>query len=605
MVTINSAESNRAAIRYIPEIVWGTTPGSGVVRTARLLKSGIVATKEAVTSQELRADRMVPSNVEVAAGTGGPIETELSCFSNDDFFQQFLLGTWTLPMLGVLVKGASVSITDTSEITLAGKDWTDWLADNQYVKLEGFLNPENNRYVRINGAPSFTAGNTVIAVDETLVVEAGTAFSKFMDAGDVILISTATALEAGNVINGGGSNAFAGLDLKVGQKIYLEGLGKETGTLTAGATDPAEGDLFTVSDGVTLITFEIRTNAALVSPGNVHVALSGTENTMAANIKAAINDQFRQQKFQVSATVSSAVVTLRNGRGTGGAITESSGGLTVSNFSGGAAGKFGFRTIAALPDDDTIVTAETLTADANGGSLTVVIKGSHLRNPGVVSEITKQSVSAETSFTDVNKNLLHDGLRVGSFDLSASAGEIVHNNFSFTGRRTQTLPGNTQLGGGSYTVLETNATEPMNATANIGTLLANGVALTTAITAIELTGDAGLREQRAIGEKFPAGVAYGRFSMTGTIRAYFQNFDLYNAFLNHTTSSLQFGFEDLDHNRLFFTIPAMKFTADPVMPDGIDTDVMEPIEFTAIRDPVLNTMMMIDRFSSTWPQAIA
>lgn len=605
MVTINSAESNRAVVRYIPEVTWGTTPASGKVRTARLLKSGIIASKEAVQSNELRADRMVPNIIEVSAGTAGPIETELSCFSNDDFFQQFLLGAWTLPMLGVLVKGASVDVTGANTVTLTGADWTGWLADNQWVKLEGFLNPENNRYVRINGTPSFSAGNTVVTVDETLVVEAGSAFSKFLDASDVILISTTTAITAGNTINGGGANSFAGLTLKVGQKIYIEGLGKETGTLTCDAANPTEGDTFVISDGVNSLTFEIRTNAALVALGNIHVPLSDTEATLAANIKAAVNGQFLKEAFRVSATAAAAVVTLRNGRGTGGSIAESSTGLTAANFSGGDATKFGFRTIASLPNDDTIVVAETLTADANGGGLTVVVKGSHVRNPGTIGEITKQSISAETSFTDVNKNMLHDGLRVGTFELSVAPGEIVTCNFNFTGRRTQPLPGSTQLGAGPYVVLDSNATQPLNATANVGQLLKDGVALTTAVMSINLSGDASLREQRAIGEKFPAGIGYGRFSLTGSLTAYFQNFDQYNAFINHTTASLSFGFEDADHNRLFFTVPALKFTANPVQPEGIDTDVKEPIEFMAQRDPVLNTMLMLDRFSSTYPQAIA
>jgi hypothetical protein len=50
-----------------------------------------------------------------------------------------------------------------------------------------------------------------------------------------------------------------------------------------------------------------------------------------------------------------------------------------------------------------------------------------------------------------------------------------------------------------------------------------------------------------------------------------------------------------------YTIPAVKFTSDPVSPGGIDQDVMEEIEWTAFRDPTKKTMMQIDRFSKTTP----
>lgn len=715
MVTIQSAESNRAVLRYIAESVWGTTPASGVTKTMRIKSSSIVASKETQMSQELRADRMVPSIIEVGASTGGDVEFELSAGSQDDFFKQFLLSAWTLDMNFWLVRGSSVTVTANNTITVTGADWTDWVVSGQYVKLEGFLTIGNNGYW-LTTAVAYTSGNTVITISGTpLVAEAGSAYTKIMDASDVILKSTATAIVATNKINGGGANSFAGKTLKVGQKIFIEGLGKETASIQMEATNPTEGDEFSLNDGVSLVPFEIRTDSTAVAAGNVHVALSNTQATLADNIVAAVNDQFRKEKIRmtaaavagtkesgtvtfattaeigdtvtvddgvsgpitfifvasgatgllqvnigVSATESATnleakidahtslnvtstslagvitivndnytggaitnpidgggditfvnfsggtdpTVLIKNHRNTGGVITESLACLTAGSFSGGDATLIGVKTIASLPDDDSIVVAETITNNANGGSLTVVIKGSHIRNPGVVSEITKQSVSAETGFTDVEKYFSHDGLRVGSMSLSVSAGEICTGKVSFMGR--QTVPRSaTVLGDTPYTVMDTTNTEVLNATANVGSILKDGVALTTAITKIDLELDASLREQKAVGSRFPAGIGYGRFSLKGSFEAYFQNFDLWNAFLNHTTTSLAFQFEDLDHNYYSYTLPAIKLTADPVAPSGIDTDVMEPIEFSAQRDASLNTMFMVDRFSSIYPASAA
>lgn len=605
MVQINSAESNRASVRYIVESVWGTTPTSGLSREMRITSSGLVATKDTQVSEELRADRMVPGVVEVGAASGGPVSFEFSAFSQDDIFQHGLLGTWTRPMLGFYARGVSVNVTANDEVTITGGDHRNWLVAGRFIKLEGFMNLENNGYFEI-GSVAYTGGNTVITtVETTLVVESGTAYSKCLEGNDLILKSTTTSFTAGNTINGGGSNAFAGNKFYVGQKIRLEGLGRESASIECGATDPVEGATITISDGENTVVFEVRTVAGLVAEGRVHVPLSGTPATMAANLRAAVQRQFVEKKIQVYADVDDDEVLLYNGRNVGGDVTTSDAtSFTVVGFSGGDATKNGFFTIAAIPDDDTIVTVESLGTDANGGAATVLVLGSHLRNPGVLSEITKQSMSIETGFNDVSKYFLQNGMRSGGFTLSVEAGEIVTGEATFQGRQTLHSSVN-KLGNAPYDVLPTTATEVMNATANVGQISKNGEQLTKAIRAIEIEVEAGLRNQNAVGSKFPAGIGYGRLSIQGSVEAYFEDFEFYDHFINHETVSLGFHFTDVDFHRYFFTLPALKFSSDEIAPEGIDTDVMEPLEFVAQRDPVLNTEFMIDRFSSIWPSTVA
>lgn len=605
MVAINGAESNRASLRYIAEASWGTTPGSGVSKELRYTSSSLVTGKETKTSDEIRADRMVSNIIEVAGTSSGDINTEVSAGSNDDFMQAFLLGAWSKAMNFLLVKGASVSVTGASEVTLSGADWTDWLADGQWLKLEGFTTAANNGYVSINGAPAFSGGNTVITVDQlTLVAEAGTAHTKVMDAGDVVAVSTAITLTASNTVDGGGGNAFGGL--VKGQKVFIEGLQKGSGTVTVTTTNPTEGATITVNDGVQTVIFEVRTDSSLVAEGNVHVALSGTEATQAESLRAAIMDQFRQENFRVSATIAGAVVTLRNLRGAGGSIaTSDATAFTVVTFAGGSATKSGVYTIDTVVDNDTFTTVETLTADANGGGLTVVVKGSHLRNPGTLGDITKQSFSMQTGFEDVTKYFNRTGLRIGSFSMSVEAKELVTANWSVMGgnvsHSSTDVLGNTV----AYTVLATTNTEVFNATANVGSIVKDGAVLSSAIRSIELNGDASLREQPAVGSKFPAGIGYGRFMLSGSMSAYFEDFSFYDDFINHNTTSLELNFEDVDHISYYYTVPAIKITSDPISPNGIDQDVMEDMEWEAQRDPVLNTQFMIDRFSSVFPSSVA
>jgi hypothetical protein len=604
MVQINSAEANRASLRYIKELTndWGTTPASGVTREMRITSSSILASKETAVSDEIRADRMIPSIAEVGASSGGEVNWELSAYTHDDFWEAALLSTWTLPMNGFAVKGTAVSVSDTDEVRIAGADWTTQIAPAQWLKLDGFTDPANNTYVLVDSV-AYTGGNTVITVTEAiLVIEAGSPFTRVADAGDVLVFSDAVALTAGNVIDAG-AGAFTGKKLYAGQKIYLEGLGKETGTITVEATDPVAGSVFTVSDGVDTVIFEFNTSASVIEPGHIWVQMSGTEATQAGYIATAINDQFRQGRLRVSAEVSSAVVTLTNHRGTGGSIAESLSSITAVTFSGGSATKSGFFTIAVppqSPDFDTITVVETLTADANSGSLPVIVKGSHLRNSGVLSEIIKRSFTIETGFTDVGKYFRSNGLRVSSFEMNVETGAIVTGTFNFMGR--ETINSNSSLlGNAPYTVLPTTSSEILNATANVGQVSKNGAELATALRSITISGDNNCREQPAVGSKFPAGIAYGRFMLTGNITAYFETFDFYTNFIQHETISLGFDFEDVDHNKYFFTVPAVKITTDPISPSGIDTDVEEEMEWQAQRDPVLNTQFMIDRFSSVYP----
>jgi hypothetical protein len=196
-------------------------------------------------------------------------------------------------------------------------------------------------------------------------------------------------------------------------------------------------------------------------------------------------------------------------------------------------------------------------------------------------------------------------LRIGSFSMSVEAKELVTANWSVMGgnvsHSSTDVLGNTA----TYTVLATTNTEVFNATANVGSIVKDGAVLSSAIRSIELNGDASLREQPAVGSKFPAGIGYGRFMLSGSLSAYFEDFSFYDDFINHTTTSLEFNFEDVDHIYYYYTVPAIKITSDPISPNGIDQDVMEDMEWEAQRDPVLNTQFMIDRFSSVFPSSVA
>ncbi|MFM7009120.1 MAG: phage tail tube protein [Betaproteobacteria bacterium] len=612
---LQAAESNRAVLRYLKEDdnCWGVTPASGSSRELRITSSSLTAEKQTVVSNELRADRMVADVIETAASSGGDIEAEFSAGSLDEFMQAFVLGLWTRPMGFDKFEGANVSMNDnagTTEVLIAGGDYRAYFTVGRRIKTEGFIKPANNDFWQI-ASLSFSGGTTTIVTTGTTGIdESGSDYSKVFDANDVVVLKN-TTIRAGTsstkTFDSNGGNAFASAiaagQLVVGQKIYVQGLGYETGTFAFGGL-PSDGETVTINDGEKAVTFEFDNNSAFTR-GNVGVTIGGSAAATAANLQAAIMDQLWKKRILCSASVSTSTVTVTNlhpdqiANAATTALTEATASaVTATSFSGATASN-GVFTITALTDD-VITVAESVGTNANSGTKAVTIKGSHLRNPGSLDDITPQSFTVETGFSDVNQYFKQTGLRVGAFGLSVSSGELVSANMTLMGKETTTAT-TSVLGNSPYNVLSSTATPVLNATTNVGDIYKNGELLATALQSIEINGEAALREQRAVGSRFAAGIGTGRFNLTGKITSYFETLEMYAHFLNHDTISLAFDFKDNDYSVYWFTIPALKITSDPIAPGGIDQDVLEELEFVALRDPGLQTMFMVDRFSSTLP----
>ncbi|USM11587.1 major tail tube [Citromicrobium phage vB_CbaS-RXM] len=579
------ADSNRAAIREIVESNddWGTTPVNGITRAVRFTSSSIAVSKATAKSDEIRSDRMVSSIIETGASSGGDLNFEFSAGNQDGAMQRVLQGAWTRPMTFDVFRGETVSIAANNQIAIAGPDKSAYFVVGRRVRTSGFVQPQNNDYATIS-AVAFANGVTTITVEGTpFVAETGSAKGAVRDANDVLVLKN-TGIRFGQTartIDSNGTDAFAALvaakQLQFGQVIFVEGVGYETGEidLTALAADEA----VTISDGVDALTFT-----------------NGVEFTDAATLATAINEARLDDLLYATATVAGDVVTVTNLRKAGGEIATEAAGLAVTDFAGGDVDFGGFYTVFSATDDAIIVDRDLPATDAG---LSVTIKGSMLRNPGDDTEIVPQSITIETTFTDVGQNFISDGLRDGGFELSVSAESIITGTIKREGRETNRRT--RKLNKAPYTVLDAPATENVSATANVGALRAGGEVLSTAIKSITLAVDGALRKQTAVGNKFPVGIAAGRLTIGVTVEAYFADGSNYDAFINHDTRDLIFPIIDPEQNTYYFTVPSFKITSDPIAPGGIDQDVMETMEGDAFRDATRNCMLQIDRFSSTVP----
>lgn len=244
-------------------------------------------------------------------------------------------------------------------------------------------------------------------------------------------------------------------------------------------------------------------------------------------------------------------------------------------------GNNGWHQITGLVDSDSVTVATlvgTLT-DETTASGSATIAGKMLKNPSDPANIVKRSYNLEQYFTDVDIAQLLLGQRLGTASLSTASNSIVNGSWTFLGTSVQVQEA---LGDFADTTVAPTCTDVVGATSNVAKIVIDGVQSTCLVQMVDLNVDNNLRAQNAIGSKFPCGIGYGRQMITGSITVYFQDLTTYNMFLNHEDASLVWAYVDNDGNALQITLPRVKFATDTPSLDGIDTDVVENMDFQAI-----------------------
>lgn len=93
------AAANDAALRYVAETVFGTTPATPALKEIRYTGEGLNYNISNVVSNEIRDDRMKSDLVQVSADASGDVNLEWSYGTFDDFLEACLAGTWTTNVL--------------------------------------------------------------------------------------------------------------------------------------------------------------------------------------------------------------------------------------------------------------------------------------------------------------------------------------------------------------------------------------------------------------------------------------------------------------------------------------------------------------------------
>lgn len=241
----------------------------------------------------------------------------------------------------------------------------------------------------------------------------------------------------------------------------------------------------------------------------------------------------------------------------------------------------GWAQITLKNSDHSISVSKTLVDETGTG---INVKGKMVRN-GVV----KHSYSLEKYFTDIGVYQVFKGQHLGKWDLSATAKQIVTTSFEFMGMGVENADT-------AFTTSTTPAVggDIVSASSDMGCVLLDGVVSDTPIKEVSFTLDNALRSLDAVCSKYAVAINQGQQKVTGKFSAYFKNKTLLDKFIDHDDLALSFGFVDPQGNAMRITFPRIKLATNSPSAAGIDQDIMQDIDFTAIMDSTTGSQIQVD-----------
>lgn len=208
--------------------------------------------------------------------------------------------------------------------------------------------------------------------------------------------------------------------------------------------------------------------------------------------------------------------------------------------------------------------------------------------------VTQKSFTFENTFVTAAGNRYQriPGAVVNTMTLNVQANGKAEGSFGIMGQ--QALSSSTAITGATYAAAPT--TDFYKATDSLAVSIDAG-AITAAIMSLSLNVTNNDRQRPVIGSQFTAGIGAGRFEVTGTLNAYFNDSTLYDKFLSDVYTSLKLTFTDASAGagNIEIFLPKIKLTGGKVNAGANNTDVMAEIQFTAVYDSTEACAMKITR----------
>lgn len=212
----------------------------------------------------------------------------------------------------------------------------------------------------------------------------------------------------------------------------------------------------------------------------------------------------------------------------------------------------------------------------------------------------KKGFTLEYHLTDINKFLPFKGMQVDSLDLDVQVGQIITGTFGFVGQSHGDGTGAGMIATTAFngSTTASQSLDVMNAVADVGMLMENGVNLLTAgsfIKSVKLSIKNNMRGQKAVGVFGNAGVGLGSLEITGNMELYIADATYYNKWFAGTNTSLVFGFADSLGNGYLIELDKVSFKDGSMNPGGQSDDSMLSLPFQAFYNAATTRGIRITR----------
>ena len=205
---------------------------------------------------------------------------------------------------------------------------------------------------------------------------------------------------------------------------------------------------------------------------------------------------------------------------------------------------------------------------------------------------TPMSFTLERTLLDLSPNAYFrfKGMQANGFSLTCATKEIVKGSFDFLGMSGEAAEA--AIAGATY--FDATTGEVMDAASGFAGFSVAGLS-GVHVSSLSLDATNNLRAPTAAGSVDALGIGAGRFELSGSIEAYFEDIKLYEAFLNGDATALAFTLGSTAGEKYTFTIPKLKFETGTVQAQGNDSDIMASMTYRGLYDSVNRCTLMIER----------
>ena len=253
----------------------------------------------------------------------------------------------------------------------------------------------------------------------------------------------------------------------------------------------------------------------------------------------------------------------------------------------GQATNNGFHRVVSKLDNQTLELASPLTTEAAGASVT--ISGSILTNG-----TTFQSFHFQKRFS-ANQFLVYPGVYLTGGSLTAGLGQFMQGNFQGVAKSEEKATTSQSTGA----VLAAPTGRVHDTINGFQALELDGAAVAAVVDSfnIQITKE-GAGGQYGLGSAAAQGMTKGTFTLSGSLRTYFKDFQIYDLFKSEAQGLLSYRTTDADGNAYVLTIPAANLMNPQVVAGGAGQPVMAEFQLEGNPHPTLGYTFQIDRFAA-------